>query len=218
MPMKPFAVRATVAFACLLLLGTARADKTVLLPPGEAIAGRTQAEWSVAWWQWARSFERDSSPVADRTGAMCGARQSGDVWFLAGTYGTRRTIRACKVPAGKHLFFPLINYVVYPRPGAVPPPNCMSVMGEAAVSTDDVAALILDIDDTRFHELALHRQATRQCFDLGAAAQPPQRVYPSAANGYYVMLRPLPPGRHVINFGGALPGMLQAVTYTLDVE
>ncbi len=32
------------------------------------------------------------------------------------------------------------------------------------------------------------------------------------------MLRPLPPGHHVINFGGALPGMLQAVTYTLDVE
>lgn len=125
--MKPFAIRAaTVAFVCLLLLGTARADKTVLVSPGEAIAGRTQAEWSVAWWQWARSFERESSPVADRTGALCSARQSGDVWFLAGTYGTRRTIRACKVPAGKHLFFPLINYVVYPRPGAVLPPNCMS--------------------------------------------------------------------------------------------
>ena len=45
-----------------------------------------------------------------------------------------------------------------------------------------------------------------------------QPVYPSAANGYYVMLRPLPPGRHTLNFGGVLPSMLQAVTYTLIVE
>lgn len=48
----------------------------------------------------------------------------------------------------------------------VPRGNCMSVMSEAAASTEDVAALILDIDDTRFHDLASHRQATRQCFDL----------------------------------------------------
>ncbi len=41
---------------------------------------------------------------------------------------------------------------------------------------------------------------------------------PSAANGYYVMLNPLPPGKHEINFGGILPDMAQAVTYTLIVE
>ncbi|HUQ51517.1 MAG TPA: hypothetical protein VM692_04800 [Gammaproteobacteria bacterium] len=39
-----------------------------------------------------------------------------------------------------------------------------------------------------------------------------------AANGYYVMLRPLPPGKHTINFGGALPTNVQLVTYTLIVE
>ena len=32
------------------------------------------------------------------------------------------------------------------------------------------------------------------------------------------MLRPLAPGRHTLNFGGVLPSMLQAVTYTLIVE
>ena len=50
MPMNPFTIRATVAFVCLLLLGTARADKTVLVSPGEAIAGRTQAEWPALRW------------------------------------------------------------------------------------------------------------------------------------------------------------------------
>jgi len=40
----------------------------------------------------------------------------------------------------------------------------------------------------------------------------------AAANGYWVMLRPLAKGRHTIEFGGALPSILQAVTYTLVVE
>ena len=45
-----------------------------------------------------------------------------------------------------------------------------------------------------------------------------QLAFPSAANGYYVMLRPLDPGTHTLNFGGVLPGMMQAITYTLHVE
>ena len=53
---------------------------------------------------------------------------------------------------------------------------------------------------------------------MGALAEPKYRVFPSTANGYYVMLRPLPPGEHVLNFGGMLPSMSQAVTYRLLVK
>ncbi|AKJ31942.1 hypothetical protein AAW51_5251 [Caldimonas brevitalea] len=114
------------------------------------------------------------------------------------------------------MFFPLINYVVMPRLDT--PISCMAVTRTAASMTDEVTALVLDIDGTRVPNLVHHRHATKGCFDLGALAEPKMRVYPSAANGYYVMLRPLSPGRHTLNFGGALPSMLQAVTYTLDVE
>jgi hypothetical protein len=84
--------------------------------------------------------------------------------------------------------------------------------------TDDPTALILEVDGVRVENLAVHRQATIECFDLGALTRDKIHVFPSAANGYYVMLRPLSPGRHTLNFGGALPSMLQAVTYTLDVK
>jgi len=67
-------------------------------------------------------------------------------------------------------------------------------------------------------DLAAHRQATTACFDMGLRSEPKVRVFPSAANGYYVMLAPLSPGTHTLNFGGALPGMVQAVTYTLKVD
>jgi hypothetical protein len=211
--------RATATLAlCVAALtaASARAQSDPVVPPGEPVEGQSQAQWSRAWWQWAGSFERHESPVADRTGALCDRGQQGNVWFLAGTYGTQRTVRTCTVPRGRYLFFPLINYVVMPTVDA--PVSCLSVMSRAASITNDASALVLDIDGVRAQSLPLHRQATPQCFDMGELAQPKLRVFPSAANGYYVMLRPLGPGTHTLNFGGALPGMLQAVTYTLHVQ
>ena len=207
---------------CLLLVGSliaivpVHAQTTATVPPSEWVNGMSQAEWSRAWWQWAGSFEKPESPVGDQTGSLCDRGQCGPVWFLAGTYGTHRTVRTCKVPRGKHLFFPLTNYVVMPRPGV--PIDCLRVSSDAAAMTNDVSALVLDVDGVRVPDLVSYRQVTTQCFDMGARTEGKIRVFPSAANGYYVMLRPLRPGKHEINFGGALPRMLQAVTYTLDVE
>jgi hypothetical protein len=192
-----------------------RADQRLAVPADEPVAGMTQAEWSEAWWQWAGSFAHSESPIADQTGERCASRQQGDVWFLAGTYGTSRTVRTCRVPRGKYLFFPLINYVLMPRSGYVP--DCKAFIRDAARLTDLAAYLVVDIDGRRLERPESHRQATG-CFDMGARVSPPIRVYPSAANGFYVMLEPLSAGTHELNFGGVLPSMSQAVTYTLIVE
>ncbi len=205
-----------VMASCWCSLTPSHAQTAKAVPPTQAIHGLSQAEWSRAWWQWAGSFDRRESPVSDQTGALCGLKQSGQVFFLAGTYGTHRTVRSCTVPRGKYLFFPLINYVYMSRPNY--PRSCEEVTQGAALSTDEVSALIVDIDGVRIPKLATYRQATTQCFDMGALTETKASIFPSAANGYYVMLKPLPRGRHVLNFGGALPDMLQAVTYTLDVE
>jgi hypothetical protein len=213
-------MRITVLHIALLafwpLACSAQSTDSLLIAPDQPVAGKSQEEWSAAWWQWAASFDSDESPVADRTGRWCASKQSGDVWFLAGTYGTARTTRSCRVPAGKHLFFPLINYVVYPRGDSQP--SCAGVTRDAAAMTNNVTALVLDVDGKRFEPLNQHRLVTRRCFDLGARSEPPEQLFPAAGNGYYVMLKPLPKGRHVINFGGMLPDMAQAVTYTLQVD
>jgi len=209
--------RATSCRVVLLLVlsAPALAGESYLLPADAVIANRTQEDWSRVWWQWAATFQRFESPVADQTGERCSAHQMGDVWFLAGTYETQRTYRTCKVPRGKHLFFPLINYVVMPNGKPI---SCDAVTNTAARVTDGVSNLVLRIDGERYSDLVRHRQATRDCFNLGELVTPPVRLYPTAANGYYAMLRPLPPGTHVIDLGGILPSMAQAVTYTLIVE
>lgn len=201
---------------CMLAMAcTAGMAQEVVLPPDAQVQGISQSKWSERWWQWAGSFDVARSPVSDQTGELCNLKQQGSVWFLAGTYGTRRTVRTCKIPRDTHLFFPLINYVVmqhHDTPGA-----CMSAMLSAAGITNGATGLLLDLNGQRADELVAHRQATG-CFDVGILATPRARIYPSAANGYYVMLKPLAPGRHQLNFGGWLPSMQQAVTYTLIVE
>jgi hypothetical protein len=202
----------------LLVTCSASAGESYLVAPDEPVAGVSQEDWSRTWWQWAASFEQAESPIADRTGELCANKQSGNVWLLAGTYGSARTIRTCTVPRGKYLFFPIVNYVVAPNPRSTEGLTCAQAIATAARMTDGLTRILLEINGQPYDGLVEHRQATRECFDLGELSTPPARLYPVAANGYYVMLRPLPPGKHVVNFGGALPSIVQLVTYTLIVE
>ena len=48
--------------------------------------------------------------------------------------------------------------------------------------------------------------------------KPRKSVYPTAADGIYVMLRPLPIGKHTIAFGGRSTGNFQSLIYRLTVE
>ena len=88
----------------------------------------------------------------------------------------------------------------------------MLLGGRAADLTNNATALVLEVDGKSFHSLDSHRFATT-CFSL-VAGQPADAV----ANGYYVALRPMAKGKHVLNFGGTLPSMAQDVTYNITVE
>lgn len=202
--------------ASLLAAATGLSFESIAVRPDVVVQGRAQEDWSRAWWRWAASFDGDTSPIADSTGSLCHLKQNGRVWFLAGTYGSHRVTRTCHVPKGKFLFFPLINYAVMPThsDGQV----CEAAMMKARVITDEPAVLVLEVDGKRVPGLERHRQATQDCFDMAAHSRSGAGSFPSAANGYYVMLRPLAPGTHTLNFGGSLPGLSQAVTYTLIVD
>src|SRR5579871_6045853 len=79
-----------------------------VLPPNSHAFGQTYGAWSAAWWQYVLAQPASSNPLLDPTGANCGVGQSGKVFFLVGGVATRND---CIVPAGKALFFPLVNAV-----------------------------------------------------------------------------------------------------------
>jgi hypothetical protein len=205
-----------LALLILCAAGGAWAADDLLLPATQEVAGASQSQWSRRWWQWALSFDAEDSPVADQAGALCRAGQQGPVWFLAGGFGNARIARECTVPAGKYLFFPLANYVAMPTEGGMP--ACDTMMRDARQLTDGASRLVLKIDGQPQAGLEAHRVDTRGCFDAGARRSPPEAAFPSAGNGYYVMLKPLPPGTHEIEFGAVLPAVTQAITYRLKVR
>ncbi len=204
---RPF----VLALLLVSALSTAAQPAPPLLSPGQPVAGASQEEWSKRWWRWALSFDDEDSPVADRDGRYCAQGQSGAVWFLAGTYGTGRTVRSCRVPAGKTLFFPLVNSTAYEPDDA--DEACASLKQRAARLIPAPDALLLEVNGKRFRALESHRLATRRCFRVGE-----DNDTLAAGNGFYVALGPLKKGRYTLNFGGILPELSQAVTYTLDVE
>jgi hypothetical protein len=191
------------------------AGPDAVLPPHAKVAGQSQSTWSERWWQWAYSFDRTRSPMTDQTGSLCGASQSGDVWFLAGSFDTRPVRRKCTVPQGKYIFFPLINFVVYPSQQVSL--SCELATRTAERKMDDISTLVVEVDGAAVPGLERHRQASSSaCFD--AAARVGGGLSPSAANGYYVMLKPLAAGQHTLRFGAELPSFRQEVVYELTVK
>src|SRR5690242_5593991 len=93
-----------------VLTQPAKADPGPLIAPIHTTpAGQTYGRWAAAWSQWALSVPGAKNPLLDTTGQYCGERQIDEVWFLAGVLGSGQATRTCNIPAGKSLFFPLIN-------------------------------------------------------------------------------------------------------------
>lgn len=189
--------------------------------------GRSKAELSADWWKWAMASAEEVNPVRDRTGAHCAVGQRGGVWFLAGGFGSSRIHRNCVVPAGKYVFFPIINMAYWPSDEANGY-TCEEAQANAAVNNETALYLFAELDGVAVQAPKQFRVRTTQCFDVFEwmpAADKPYYAYPSASDGYWVLLRPLAAGRHTLRFGGRYnnPGAaygrnLQDIEYEITVE
>lgn len=216
-----------IVLSLLLLQDTACADAGDVVTGSDSIYDRSQAEYANAWWQWAVSMPEKDSPIKDRVGVNCDVNQEGPVWFLAGGFGTSRIHRKCRIPADRYLFFPVINMLYFPN-GADASPTCDSVKESASLNNQYLRSFKVVVDDRKYVNPAVFRHGSQQCFDL-IARKPgiyhPETVYPSATDGYWVMLKPLAPGRHNIAFSAeynrpdsAYGRMSQDIEYSIEVD
>jgi hypothetical protein len=225
--MKRRTLTLTLAFALLALAVTSTAfaaKKPAVLPPEVHPYGHTYGEWAAAWWDWALSQPAGANPVLDPTGANCAKGQQGKVWFLAGSFSPGEVNRACTVAQGTALLLPVTNYV-YCAFATDPPEqrteefvrSQVSFVPEAATSLsasiDGVA--VADIQGRYFEESSLF-----------SVVLPADNIFglpegflldPCADAGYYLIVRPLPPGEHTIEFAGSLGDFSLDVTYQITV-
>jgi hypothetical protein len=210
---------------------------------GSVAYGRTYGEWSAAWWQWTFSIPVARHPLFDN--GDCSVGQSGPVWFLGGKFcqsgqncpGT--ATRSCAVPAGKALFFPVLNV----EDSAPEEPNwgCGNglpplVMGTVAEMRQCVEGFLTGIHDLKadvdgkgirnlqkdFRVQSVEFGATwpddNVLTAIGEGPFPAGTYSPVVDDGVYVMLPPLPPGNHTVHFQGTWPwGATLNITYNLAV-
>lgn len=181
-----------------------------VIPPHSKPFGLSYADWGAQWWKWALAIPASINPILDPTGAFGGVNQHGPVFFLAGTAGAYPTTRSITVPYGKFIFFPLINFISdWPCPGpdfcaGIPLEKCLQDI--AAFYMDHVTELECTVDGVPLR--ALHRyRATSGLFTF--TGDPSMTVFdscitgspqPAISDGFWLMLTPLSPGGHTINF------------------
>lgn len=221
--MKTIILRLAV-IACLLST-TAMAEPNGVVGMKEKVLGKSLPEYANLWWQWASSMPATESPVRDQTGLKCDVNQNGQVWFLAGGYGSSKISRKCSIPKGKYLFFPVINMIHFPNGGAKI--SCESAMAASAMNNDNLRSFIVTIDDHKIVNPVFHRYSSPTCFDL--LGWPPKNqqsptLYPSATDGYWVMLQPLAPGKHKLAFSAEYHNpeqdfgmMVQDIEYQIEI-
>ncbi len=230
-------VRAVLlGFAILVAIPFANADESTTVFPRDTTVpyGRSYSEWAAAWWQWALSIPVSEHPLFDN--GPCEVGQSGPVFFLGGkfcsTTGADCTpgiaTRACTVPAGKALFFPIANVEDSVLEG---PRELLTDMRQFVEEVIDAAEnLEVTIDGRRIPNLEQNFRVQSPAFGftlpsdnlfnaIGSGPFEAGTYFPAVDDGIYLMLKPLPVGSHTIHFAASFPefGFNIDVTYNITV-
>lgn len=202
-----------------------------VLPPRRAWYGHTYDEWAAEWWQWASDLPAEDNHPLFADGPMdCSLGQKGKVWFLGGTFAESGVAhRECEVPAGKALFFPVVNVLCSEFTGDDP----ATLVECAANPTVDpgfefqMNPLSATIDGSPVRKLEKYYTLTEEPFDLGPLPDPnifgadPGAEGPGASGGYFLLLPPMSKGEHEITFAGEIvvldPDGVPVYQFTLDI-
>ena len=169
------------------------------------------------WWQWGLSVPTQQNPQLDPDGRYCMVGQRTSTWFLAGEFGGDTATRSCSVPAGTRLFFPIANAINFNTPKVCGQPSTnltvKDMRGLSKATIDGVDRLSLFVDGKNARSLVKRVQSPvfsvalpeNNVFDAQCRAarlgNVPAGVYsPAVDDGYYVLLEPLPPGKHTISY------------------
>lgn len=204
------AIKSLAAFGLLALFPSPPATDPGVFPPNSSPYGATYAEWAAEWTRWTMEFPLDdplgSHPGLDDPLFDVAHRQTGKVWFLAtpvdfGTATPTPRTRNITIPNGTALFVGTINGEMSDLEGALTEAEQRFV---ANFQADRIIGLTctldgrtVDHDDYRFETDQFSFTAPSPWI-FGATGGPGTSV----ADGYYLMLKPLSVGQHVLHYTG----------------
>ncbi len=198
----------------LLTLVLAALARSQVLPNDAMVEGKTIPEWGVEFEQWLFVFPRAQNPSFDTDGSRAtNSQPDGPVFFLPWIFdsGPRGMVtRTFTIPEDKFIFVPL-GLGAYDNVDVEPPYTVQELLDFVAGSLDALVEQHASIDGVSVPNLFDHRVTLPP---FGVNFTNPDNLFswfyghpytglddPIASDGYALMIRPLPVGRHVINYG-----------------
>jgi hypothetical protein len=177
--------------------------------------GKSWEKWAAMWCKWMLSIAKKENPCLDETGKYCSVNQNNkNVWFLAGTFGNTITVRRkCTIPLGNAIFFPLlVKEDSFAEDSDLN--TEVKLIKRARDATDKVLDMDASIDGKKVEHLEKYRVQS-EVFDLRFPEDNVYDVRPgvtrSVCDGFWLFIKPLEIGKHVIYFKGET---LLAESYT----
>ncbi len=184
----------------------------LVFPPNSHPFDKSFPEWSAEWWQLTFSLPTSDNPV---NGQDCSLGQRGKVWFLAGSFESSPFSRSCSVPEGKALFFPVINRIDI----NVTDQTVRDLRAEIAPCLNAATNLSAEVDGEYIDNLERFRVKSVP-FEV---AVPPNGLFglegiysPVVGDGFYLMLKPLHIGTHIIHVSAQEPVVGTCGSATVD--
>lgn len=212
-----------VSLLAVGLVLPAWARNAEVVAPGQTLFGKSYNELTGEWANWVQIEPPGTNPSLDPDGRYCDLNQQGKIWFLAGTFGGLLgedpiPHRFCEIPAGKGVFFPIFSFVSFAPEFTVmfPDPDCDVLVPELDEVRCDVnndipiapfVGLEVMLNGEPVPDLFAYRvqsQASGFTFRSGPVFEefgiPQGDRFPAVSDGYWILLKPLPPGIHTVSF------------------
>ena len=232
-----------LAIAGVMLLGMAlrsSAGETVI-PPSDLPYGLSYEEWSAKWWQWYMGLETNH---IENVGSpdICSGPGS-QVRFLYGAPATTTATRHIIIGPEISIFFPILGFIadntacpvsdfgtnsgaqlgteVIGGWSGVTLTTC-AIDGVSVAGLTDPVTSIYSVVSPPFSYTIAQKDSIISLVEGEDCIPDGTTIYPAVAEGAYLMLAPLKPGKHKIAFVGVYgpvssPNLKLDITYEITV-
>jgi len=199
-------------------------EDSLTFPPDSQPYQRTYAEWTSEWWKWFISIPTGNNPLNDPSGERCALGQQDPVWFLVGSGGGKAE-RECTIPAGRAILIPAINVECsYAEDQSLRTDNDLRVCATSDQDLVTETAATLNGSVLQVHRVQSPVfNVTLPADNMFAVPEGPTKA---VSEGFWVFIKPLPPGQYVLHVQGLLVdptvtgpvNLVEDSTYHLTVE
>ncbi|HZN41829.1 MAG TPA: hypothetical protein VFD82_23695 [Planctomycetota bacterium] len=201
------AFKSLAAGALLALFPSQSAADPGIFPVNSSPYGLDYAGWSAEWWTWNMEHPLFGHPSIDGVNFNVTSNQSGNVWFLAtpvqfGTATPTPLTRNITVPKGKALFVGTLTGEMSSLEGAATEAEQRDI---ANFQADRIVGLTCTLDGQTVNHAAYRFESPQFSFtapDPWIFSPAPGGTGTAVADGYYLFLRPLSVGQHVLHYTG----------------